>query len=124
MAKRVLSIGQCAADHAAISRLLEREFSAQVERADDARSALAKAREGAFDLVLVNRVLDLDGDDGLPIVREFKADPALADMPVMLVTNYAEHQARAVAAGAEPGFGKAALNSPATLDQLSRFLRE
>jgi hypothetical protein len=40
----------------------------------------------------------------------------------MLVTNYPEHQQEAVAAGAEPGFGKAELGQLATRDKLSRFL--
>ena len=43
-------------------------------------------------------------------------------IPVMLVTNYPEHQQQAIAAGAEPGFGKAELASPATLAKLAKFL--
>ena len=41
----------------------------------------------------------------------------------MLVTNYAEHQHTAIAAGAEPGFGKLAYNEPATHERLARFLK-
>ena len=39
---------------------------------------------------------------------------ALAATPVMLVTNYPEHQQAAVEAGAEPGFGKDVLRSAET----------
>jgi hypothetical protein len=40
----------------------------------------------------------------------------------MLVSNYPEYQQQAIAAGCEPGFGKAELSAPATLDKLARFL--
>jgi hypothetical protein len=41
----------------------------------------------------------------------------------MLISNYEEHQAAAVAAGAQPGFGKLSLNSPQTLERLGKFLK-
>jgi CheY-like chemotaxis protein len=122
--KRVLNVGQCVPDHAAIRSLIERRFSAQVVGADDLKEALAALGEGSFDLVLVNRKLDLDYSDGMEIVRHLKSDAQYAAMPVMLVTNYAEHQQQAVAAGAEPGFGKAELSSPGTLEKLAKFLKE
>ena len=40
----------------------------------------------------------------------------------MIVTNYAEHQAAAVAMGAEIGFGKLELQKSATLERLAKFL--
>lgn len=120
--KRVLDVGQCSLDHGSIRRLVEGQFGAQVVQAHQLHDAMAALRGGAFDLVLVNRKLDIDGDDGLKIVKTIKADPQLSSTPVMLVTNFAEHQQTAVAAGAEPGFGKAQLDDPATLEKLSRFL--
>ena len=78
---------------------------------------------GKFDLVLVNRKLDQDYSDGLDIIKTIKADAALAKTPVMLITNYEDQQAGAVAAGAEPGFGKLSLNSPQTLERLGKFLK-
>lgn len=120
--KRVLDVGQCSLDHGAIRRLVEGRFGAQVVQAHQLHDALTALRGGAFDLVLVNRKLDIDGDDGLKIVKAIKADPQLSSTPVMLVTNFAEHQQTAVAAGAEPGFGKAQLDDPATLETLSRVL--
>lgn len=56
------------------------------------------------------------------IIWAIKTDPALAATPIMLVTNYPEHQQLAVAAGAELGFGKNELSSPATRERLARFL--
>src|SRR5260221_10716061 len=104
--KRVLDVGQCPPDHGSIRRLIEDRFAAEVVQAHDARETLAQLRAGKFDLVLINRKLDADYSDGLEIIQQIKADPQLADTPVMLVTNYPEHQQLAVAAGAELGFGK------------------
>jgi two-component system chemotaxis response regulator CheY len=120
--KRVLSIGQCAMDHGSIKHVIESQFDAQVSAAHDATDALSQLRAGDFQLVLVNRVFDADGSDGLRIVEQMKADPQLSGTPVMLVTNYPEYQDRAVAAGAEPGFGKSGLRSPETRERLAAFL--
>lgn len=120
--KRVLSIGQCGFDHGNIAGALRRAFGCEVDGADgadDARRRIAAARP---DLVLVNRVLDSDGGDGLAIVRDLKQDATTADLPVMLVSNYPEYQAQAVELGAVPGFGKSSLSQPATLDKLRPFL--
>ncbi len=121
-AKRVLSIGQCMADHGSISRLLRQQFQADVVGADSLDEALAQAREGAFDLVLVNRVLDTDGSSGLAVLRQLKSDDALQSVPVMLVSNYEDAQREAVNAGALPGFGKAALGHPLTVERLRAIL--
>jgi two-component system chemotaxis response regulator CheY len=120
--KRVLSIGQCGADHSAISHTLQRRFAAEVVAADDWLDALARLRGEPFDLVLVNRLLDLNGAAGLEIIQELKADEALRGLPVMLVSNLDDAQDEAVQAGAERGFGKAALGQPAMLEWLRRFL--
>lgn len=71
--------------------------------------------------MLINRKLDIDYNDGLEILKAIKADPQLAAMSVMLVTNYPEHQQTAVAAGAVPGFGKDSLRSPQTVERLAKF---
>ncbi len=120
--KRVLDVGQCAADHYSLRRLIEGSFDAELVPAHDARVALEALRGGGFDLVLVNRLFDADGSDGLELIRAFQADEALRATPVMLVTNYPEYQEQAVAAGAVPGFGKAALHQPETRERLARIL--
>jgi CheY-like chemotaxis protein len=120
--KKVLDVGQCSPDHGAIRRLIEGHFAAQVVQAHSGPEALEHLRAGGFDLVLINRKLDADYSDGMEIIREIKADPALAAVPVMLVSNYPEYQTAAAAAGAEPGFGKAELHDPATRERLKRFL--
>lgn len=120
--KRVLDVGNCSPDHGAISAWLKRHFGAAVAQAHGPDDALAALRSGKFDLVLVNRKLDQDYSDGLEIIQQIKADPQLASIPCMLITNYPEHQATAVAAGAEPGFGKLSLSSPETIERLGKFL--
>jgi CheY-like chemotaxis protein len=122
MAKRVLSVGQCAPDHAAISDFLRVHFQAEVAPARLLDDAVQKLRGEAFDLVLVNRKLDADYSDGLDVVRAIKSDPELAHVPVMLVTNYPEHQQAAAAAGAVPGFGKLEFHKPETIEKLRPYL--
>jgi two-component system chemotaxis response regulator CheY len=70
----------------------------------------------------VNRVSDADGSPGIELIRALKADPGLAGVPVMLVSNYADAQAQAVALGALPGFGKADLTAPETTEKLRSAL--
>ncbi|MEQ8785157.1 MAG: response regulator [Pirellulaceae bacterium] len=120
--KRVLDVGNCGLDHGNISSLIGRHFTADIFSADSADQALALLRKQAFDLVLVNRKLDRDYSDGLDIIRQIKADEALAATPVMLLSNYAQYQDEAIEAGAEPGFGKSQLHQPETVETLRRFL--
>ncbi len=121
----VLDVGQCGFDHRAIAQYLTERFGARVAQADDldgARQALASAR---FDLVLVNRILDLDGSSGLELIRTLRGDAhsALAATPVMLVSDYPDAQRAAQELGAEPGFGKSELHAPETFERLKALLR-
>jgi CheY-like chemotaxis protein len=121
-ARRVLSVGQCFADHSAIRRTLQTQFGAEVVSADDTQEALARLREEAFDLVLINRIFDRDGSQGLELIKELKANDKTAEIPVMLVSNYEDSQRQAVAAGAVPGFGKSALGHPQMLGRMKSYL--
>ncbi len=122
--KRILSIGQCSADHAAIARTLEQFVDAEVVPADTVTEAVALLQHGPFDLVLVNRVLDSDGSPGLGIIQRMKADEKLRRLPVMLISNYDDAQQQAIQAGALPGFGKAGLRMPQALTRVKRALAE
>jgi CheY-like chemotaxis protein len=122
-AKRVLSAGQCFADHSGIARVLRKAFGAEVVGTDSEREALELLRRESFALVLVNRVFDADGSSGLDLIRAIKTEDALRDLPVMLVSNYEEAQTQAVQAGAMPGFGKAALGQPHMLARVETYLR-
>lgn len=119
---RVLDVGNCGHDHGQISRMLERNFGAVMAVAHSADETLERLAREPFDLVLVNRKLDNDYSDGIEVIKRIKSDPKLKDTPVMLVTNYPDQQALAVAEGALPGFGKLELSSPTTRERLSAVL--
>jgi CheY-like chemotaxis protein len=123
-AKRVLNVGQCAADNWNISRTLEREFGVEVVPVSTATEALTMLRQESFALLLVNRILDWDGSSGLDLIRKVKVDDKLAAVPIMLVSNYADAQQQAEKAGAAPGFGKAGLGAPEMLERLRPFLSD
>lgn len=102
--------------------MLESKFGAQVVRVADGEQAAAELAKGKFDLVLVNRKLDIDYSDGMEIVRRVVGLPDEQRPPIMLVSNYPEYQEEAVKAGAAYGFGKAELTDPRVHDRLRPFL--
>lgn len=121
--KRVLSVGQCFADHSQITNVLRSAFGVEVFAVDSMPDALDHLRREAFALVLVNRVFDADGSSGLDLIRALKSEKQLRTIPVMLVSNYEDAQREAVSAGATPGFGKAALGEAHMLARVEPFLR-
>ena len=101
--------------------MIESNFDAKVCQADQWDDAAAQLRSQSFDLVLVNRKLDIDYSDGLEVIRRIKQDPLLKSLPVMLVTNFAEYQQQAVQAGAVEGFGKQSLRRRTLCRSSNRF---
>ena len=122
MSKRVLDVGQCGPDHSTIRRFLTTHFACEVVQAHGPEDTMRELRDGRFDLVLINRKLDQDYSDGIEILRAIKGEPATRAVPVMVVTNYAEHQDAAEAAGALRGFGKLEFNRPDTREKLAAVL--
>lgn len=122
MSKRVLSVGNCEPDTRAIAALIEGQFEAVVEPVDDLAQTMQQLRTRPYDLVLINRILDRDGSEGLEVIRQIKSVPELRETPVMMITNFAEHQQLAQEAGAIEGFGKQALHAPETAAKLSPLL--
>lgn len=123
MPKRILSVGQCGPDHSAIAGFFARSFDdVQIDTAKLPPDTMEKLRANEYDLVLVNRKLDEDYSDGLEIIKAIKSDPELKPTPVMLVTNYAEHQDAAVAEGALRGFGKLEFGEPDTVERVRAAL--
>ena len=121
--KHVLSVGQCGFDHGTISRFLSSHFEIEVTPASTALKAIDLLRKQPFDLVLVNRQFDADGDEGLDFIKALKADEALAAKPVMLVTNFPKYDQQAVALGAVSGFGKGEVGSLDVVRRLEPFLK-
>jgi CheY-like chemotaxis protein len=122
MTKRVLSVGNCSFDNSQLAGLIRQVDDVELVRAQAIDDAISLLRGSAFDLVLVNRVFHGGGQAGLDLIQRIKGDPALRATPVMLLSNYADSQAQAIAEGAEPGFGKADLGRPETLELLRRCL--
>ncbi len=122
MTKRMLDVGSCGPDHAALSELVGDHFDVVVDRADDMDDALDQLGRQSYDLVTVNRIMDRDGSEGLEIIKAIKSDANFGDTPVMMVTNFADHQHLAVTAGAVDGFGKSQLRSPFTVERLRPYL--
>jgi CheY-like chemotaxis protein len=122
MPKRILDVGNCQPDHAALKTFLTGHFDCAVVQAHGWDDARAELREGGYDLVLVNRKLDRDYSDGIDIIRRIKSDPDLAGVACMLITNYSEHQDAAEQAGALRGFGKLEYQKPETFQKLQQVL--
>ncbi len=123
MPKRVLNVGQCGPDNDMLSRFLTQNFSVTIRQAETHDEALTAVQEEGFELVLLNRIYDATGSQGVETLRSLKSIPATADISVMLVSNLDEAQQEAVAEGALPGFGKAALQAPETIERLSAVLQ-
>jgi len=102
--------------------MLTSNFGAEVIQTDGLADTLTALQENSIDLVLINRKLDNDYSDGIVILEQIKSKPDYSDLPVMLITNYEEHQAKAVALGALPGFGKLEINSAKTRAKLASVL--
>jgi DNA-binding response OmpR family regulator len=118
----VLVVGQCAPDHAAIANVLMSWFGAEAVAGHTADRALTMLRDRRYALVLINRIIDVDRSPGLDLIRRIRAEADFSGVPVMLVSDVAEAQSEAQAAGAEPGFGKSALHAPATQALLRSYL--
>lgn len=119
---RVLNVGHCGFDHGNIGRVLEEEFGAEVDAVSTVDQAFHAVRDGQFDLVLVNRVFDGNGESGLELIKRLQGHEETRGTPVMLVSNFPEAQEAAVAIGARPGFGKSALNGVETRERLASVL--
>jgi DNA-binding NtrC family response regulator len=109
MANTVLSVGQCGYDDSRIAQVVRKALGMYVERAHSAEEARRLIGEKSYALVLVNRVFDAGGS-GIDLIGELKQSGVT--VPLMLVSDYADAQAKAIANGAAPGFGKSAIGSP------------
>jgi CheY-like chemotaxis protein len=122
MTKRVLNVGQCGPDHATIRSYLTAMFDCEVVQTHGLADTLRELQAAPVHLVLINRKLDADYTDGIEILLAIKADAKIAHAPVMLVTNYPEHQDAAEKAGALRGFGKLEFDLAETKEKLSAVL--
>ena len=68
-----------------------------VRLAGDGEAALSELRAGPIDIVLSD--VAMPGMDGLELVRSIRADPALRDLPVILLSARADQQSSAAGLG-------------------------
>ena len=123
MSKKVLDVGQCNPDHAALRHLVE-SFGAEVDRVALPSQAMKALKESSYDLVLVNRKIDQDYTDGVELVKMMQSDEQLRSVPIMLVSNLADAQQEAMSLGAVKGFGKDYLHASSTRELLQPYLGE
>ena len=117
-----MSVGQCNPDHYALSGFLTRNFKCSVVRIDSTEEAIEKLDKESFDLVLVNRKLDIDYTDGTILIEKMKAHPTYKNIPIMLVSNYPEYQEEAMKLGAVRGIGKLEYGNSESLEKFKNIL--
>jgi len=120
MAKRVALVGHCGPDSSYLRLTVSRaDKDVSVIAADDEQGLQRTLREGV-DLLLLNRQLDWGFEEqlGQDLVKRLRASHP--GVKAMLVSNYADAQAAAVANGALPGFGKRDLGTP----RVAQMIRE
>jgi hypothetical protein len=123
MPKKVALVGHCGPDSSYLRIAVSRaERDIQVLSVDD-DSDLKRVLTDGVDLLLLNRTLDFgfDEDEGVALIRRLRA--AYPGVKTMLVSNYPEAQAAAVAEGALPGFGKRDIGSPRVAELLREALK-
>lgn len=123
MHKKVLNCGQCGFDHQSITSLLRSlDPTIEVLAAHSVKEALGLIQKQEFDLILVNRIFDRGGEEGLDLIESLSAGDATLKLPVLLVSNYPDAQQSAIKKGALKGFGKSQLHDQETKALLRQHL--
>ena len=112
MPKKIALVGHCGPDSSFLRITVARAHrDVQVLMVDD-DADLQRVLDDGVDLLLLNRQLDygFDETEGVALIARIRAN--YPNAKTMLVSNYPDAQAAAVAAGALPGFGKRDLGTP------------
>jgi two-component system chemotaxis response regulator CheY len=73
-----------------VRNLLKEIGHGHADEAEDGAIALAKLRSGHFDFVVCD--INMPNMNGLEMLRQVRADPALKDIPVLMVTAEAKKE--------------------------------
>lgn len=123
MPKMIALVGHCGPDSTYLRIAVSKAQREATILSIDDDSDLHRALEGGVDLLLLNRQLDFgfDENEGVDLLKRIRSKyPAVK---AMLVSNYAEAQAAALAAGALPGFGKREIGTPRVAELLREALK-
>lgn len=120
MGKKVVLVGHCGPDSSFLRMAVSSaDRGITVSMADDSQEFKA-ALDAGVDLVLLNRELGwgFDSSLGVDVIKIFRG--SYPTTTFMLVSNFPEAQAAALAAGAVPGFGKREIGQP----RVTQLIRE
>jgi two-component system chemotaxis response regulator CheY len=123
MSKKVVLVGHCGPDSSYLRMVVKQAAKDATLLSADNQIELNEAIEKGADLLLFNRELGYGFDEnlGAEVIRKLR--PEYPSIRMMLVSNYPDAQAAAVAAGALPGFGKREIGSPRVVQLLQDALK-
>ena len=120
MSKKIALVGHCGPDSSFLRIAVSKaQREAMVLSVDD-DSDLKRVLDDGVDLLLLNRQLDygFHEREGVALLKRIRS--LYPSVKAMLVSNYPDAQAAAVAEGALPGFGKREIGTP----RVNELLRE
>src|SRR5271168_2363225 len=116
--KKVAFVGHCGPDSTYLRMLVRKALGQADVHMIEEPAELNQMLDQGVDLILFNRELGygFEPDTGVEFIKLLKQRYPTA--PMMLISNYPEAQAAALAAGAVPGFGKRDIGSPRAAELL------
>ena len=122
MPHRILLVGHCGVDGPRLQQEIQTILQpCEVVRVNEEGKLRSACEEGA-DLLLVNREpLGFSPLMGVDVIRQLHEE--YPDQKAILVSDHADAQQEAAAAGALPGFGKADIDSPKFAETLRSALQ-
>jgi two-component system, chemotaxis family, chemotaxis protein CheY len=87
---RILIVDDFSTMRRIVKNLLNDLGFTNTAEADDGNSALSELRRGPFDMVITD--WNMPGMAGIELLKAIRADPALAKMPVLMVTAEAKRE--------------------------------
>jgi hypothetical protein len=124
MSKKVALVGHCGPDSSFLRMAVSSADRAIKVLSVDDSGELQHALADGVDLLLLNREMPYGFDAGLGVDMIPGLRKKYPAVKIMLISNYAEAQAAAVAAGALPGFGKREIGSPRVGELLRDALKD
>lgn len=91
--KKILYVEDSADNQLLISLFLRQE-PVDFHTADDIEQALEKAADGGYDLFIIDLTLKQEGD-GAELIKELRAMPANASVPIFVFSGFDEYSFRA-----------------------------